>query len=302
MLHARLLKYLDEVARSQSMRRAGERLNVAGSAINRQILALEEALGTKLFDRHPHKVVLTAAGEVLINHVRETLRGMDRSVEQIEALKGLQRGELTIGIASGLAGTLVPEIVQRVRHVFSNIKLSISVKSGPDIATELAAENLDIGLGFNLPTAGLQVWGSKAVPIGAVMSPRHPLSGKASVSIAECAAYPLCVAQLPLTLRDRLDRAFELASVPLRPLVETDSIELMRCTALEAPFITFLSPFDTYRERRAGLLVHVSVRRVFADPESLVLAGRKKGSSPLATRVGEIFRAALDEASWSPTE
>jgi DNA-binding transcriptional LysR family regulator len=296
MLHARLLRYLDEVARCQSMRQAGERLNVAGSAINRQILALEEMLGAKLFERHPHKVVLTAAGEFLIDHVRQTLRGMDKTVGQIEALKGLQRGEVSIGIASGLAGTLIPAVVARVRHTFNRIKLTISIMSASEIVTALTAGDLDLGLGFNLPTDGLQLLGRRPSPLGAVVAPRHPLSARASVSIDECAAYPLCVAKAPLTLRERLDTAFEVASVPFQPAVETDSIELMRCIVLDEPFVTFLSPFDTYRERRAGLLVHVPVQRVFADPEMLVLAARRTGLSPLATRVGEVFRTALGEA------
>jgi DNA-binding transcriptional LysR family regulator len=295
MLHARLLRYLDEVARCQSMRQAGERLNVAGSAINRQILALEESLGTKIFERHPHKVVLTAAGEVLIEHVRRTLRGMDHTVGQIEALKGLQWGEISVGISSGLAGTLMPLLVARVRHMFVNIKLTVRVMSATDIAAALAGDDLDLGLGFNLPIAGLQVLARKSAPLGAVVAPRHPLSERSSVSIDECAAYPVCVARTPLTLRQCLETAFESASIPFRPAVETDSVELMRCMALEEPYVTFLTPFDTFRERRAGLLVHVPVRRVFATPEMLVLACRKKGSSPLASRTGEVLRSALDE-------
>jgi DNA-binding transcriptional LysR family regulator len=296
MLHARLLRYLDEVARCQSMRQAGERLNVAGSAINRQILALEAALGAKLFERHPHKVVLTAAGEVLIEHVRQTLRGMEQSIEQIEALKGMQWGTVSIGISTGLAGTLVPAVVPIVRAMFSHIKLSIGVMTAPDIVAALAAGELDLGLGFNLPTAGLQILGRKVAPLGAVMAAGHELAGRSAVSIAECAAYPLCVAQAPLTLRHRLERAFEAEAVAFRPAVETDSIELMRCLALDGPFITFLSPFDTFRERRAGRLVHVPIPLALADPETLILAARRRGMSPLATRVGEVFRTALDQA------
>ena len=45
MLHSRLLRYLDEVSRLGSIRKAAVRLNVASSAINRQILALENELG-----------------------------------------------------------------------------------------------------------------------------------------------------------------------------------------------------------------------------------------------------------------
>src|SRR5882757_246157 len=78
MLHSRLLKYLDEVARVGSIRKASVRLNVASSAINRQILALENKLGAPIFERMPRRLRLTATGEVLIAHVRETLKGHQR--------------------------------------------------------------------------------------------------------------------------------------------------------------------------------------------------------------------------------
>ena len=62
MLHGRLLRYLDEVARSGSIRKAADRLNVAASAINRQILSLEAELDTPLFERMPGGLRLTASG------------------------------------------------------------------------------------------------------------------------------------------------------------------------------------------------------------------------------------------------
>src|SRR3979490_1225970 len=89
MLHSRLLKYLDEVARVGSIRKASVRLHVASSAINRQILALENEMGAPIFERMPRRLRLTATGEVLIAHVRETLKGHQRVESHIEALKGL---------------------------------------------------------------------------------------------------------------------------------------------------------------------------------------------------------------------
>src|ERR1041384_68849 len=103
MLHSRLLKYLDEVARLGSIRKASAQLNVASSAINRQILALENELGTPIFERMPRRLRLTATGEVLIAHVRDTLKGHARVESHIEALKGLTRGEVTIATMNGLA-------------------------------------------------------------------------------------------------------------------------------------------------------------------------------------------------------
>ena len=63
MLHGRLLSYLDEVARAGSIRKAAERLNVSPTAVNRQILQLEEMLDVQLFQRLPRGMKLTAAGE-----------------------------------------------------------------------------------------------------------------------------------------------------------------------------------------------------------------------------------------------
>ena len=108
MLHSRLLTYVDEVARTGSIRKAASRLNVAASAISRQILALETQLGTPLFQRLPKKLILTAAGEVLIGHIRQTLKELVRAQAKIEELKGLRRGEITVAMMSGLASNLVP--------------------------------------------------------------------------------------------------------------------------------------------------------------------------------------------------
>src|SRR6204780_3313840 len=89
MLHSRLLRYLDEVSRLGSIRKAAVRLNIASSAINRQILALENELGAPIFERMPRRLRLTATGEVLIAHVRDTLKGHQRAQAQIKGLKGL---------------------------------------------------------------------------------------------------------------------------------------------------------------------------------------------------------------------
>src|SRR6202044_898273 len=79
MLHSRLLRNLDEVSPLGTNRKAAVRLTIASSAINRQILALETELGAPIFDRMRRRLRLTATGEVLIAHVRDTLKGHQRA-------------------------------------------------------------------------------------------------------------------------------------------------------------------------------------------------------------------------------
>ena len=61
-IHAPAILYFDKVRRCGSFREAARSLNVASSAVNRQILKLEEELGTPLFERLPSGLRLTAAG------------------------------------------------------------------------------------------------------------------------------------------------------------------------------------------------------------------------------------------------
>ncbi|WP_426239485.1 LysR family transcriptional regulator [Pararhizobium sp. DWP1-1-3] len=93
MLHSRVLRYIDEVARCGSIRAAGERLNVAPSAINKHILQLEEAIGEPLFERLPRGLRLTPAGEILVAHVRRTIKEFSQVEADIRDMKTLQSGD-----------------------------------------------------------------------------------------------------------------------------------------------------------------------------------------------------------------
>src|SRR6202165_35778 len=92
MKHLRIMRYVDEVARTGSIRKAADHLNVTASAVNRRIMDLEEELGAQLFERRPRGVRLTAAGEVLVHYLREQDGEVERMKSQIEDLKGLRRG------------------------------------------------------------------------------------------------------------------------------------------------------------------------------------------------------------------
>src|ERR1700675_1447540 len=66
----RLLTYVDAVARYGSIRKAADTLNIASSALNRQILDLEADLGAPLFERLPRGVRVTSAGEAFLVYAR----------------------------------------------------------------------------------------------------------------------------------------------------------------------------------------------------------------------------------------
>src|SRR6266567_3317774 len=84
MKHMRILQYVDEVARTGSIRKAAERLHVTSSAVNRRIMDLEAELGASLFERWPRGVRLTAAGEIFVHYLRGQIADAERVNSQIE--------------------------------------------------------------------------------------------------------------------------------------------------------------------------------------------------------------------------
>jgi DNA-binding transcriptional LysR family regulator len=295
MLHSRLLNYVDEVARTGSIRKAADHLNVAASAISRQILALETQLGTPIFQRLPKKLILTAAGEVLVGHVRQTLKELTRAQAKIEALKGLRRGEITVAMMSGLASNLVPGTVKEFRVANPRVKLNLTLlNTGMEIQSAVANGEADLGIGFDFSKDGnLKVLARAVARLGAVMTPNHPLAKRNSIRLSECIDYPLVIADTSSAIRPHLDAAFTRVAINPQPIIETNSIEIMRHAAILNDGITFLTPFDIEFERRAGRLVYVTVRELSQDAQTLMLIGHMRGTSAIASALAEMLKSLM---------
>ena len=272
MLHSRLLKYLDEVARLGSIRKASARLNVASSAINRQILALENELGAPIFERMPRRLRLTATGEVLIAHVRETLKGHQRVESHIEALKGLTRGEVTIATMNGLAAGPLPRFLNSILDAHPRVHIRLRVLPLDQMTNAVLTGEADLALSYQ--------------PAAESRHPhrREPRSrawrggvGEASacqarpLRLADCAEFPLAISDHSMTIRPAIDLAFTRANMPLHPTIETNSIEFMKKIARSGQAITFLNPVDVAEEVQAGEIRHLPLHELESHPISLKL-------------------------------
>jgi len=279
MLHARILTYLDEVARLGSIRKAAARLNVASSAINRQILALETQLGAPIFERMPRRLRLTATGEVLIAHVRETLKSGQRVVAQIEALKGLQRGEATIATMNGLAAGPLPGFIAGIVAAHPRVHLRLRVLPLDQIPNAVLTGDADIALGYNFPTPpGLRVVASHDLYLGAVVAPGHPITHRKPARLADCLEFPLVLSDASMTIRPVIDLAFTRVGLPLHPTIETNSIEFMMRIVREGHAITFLNPVDIGVEVARGDLVFIPLHDFRVDPITVKLVVRARGT------------------------
>jgi DNA-binding transcriptional LysR family regulator len=190
-MHAIVLKYFVEVARSGSVRKASEKLFVAASAVNRQILNLEEELGVELFDRLPNGLRLNPAGERLLRHAQETLHDFQVVRTELDALKGERTGHVKVVSMDSLFLDVLPSVVEEFSRAYPAATYTFTTAAPMDVAAVVAAGQADIGCSFlgRLP-AGVAAVSLASMPLGIVMPPGHPLASQEKVSLADCARYP----------------------------------------------------------------------------------------------------------------
>jgi len=256
MLHSRKLQYINEIARCGSIRKAAARLNVASSAINRQILALEAEIGVPIFERLPRGLRLTAAGELCIEHIRDVLKNYERLESRIRGLKMPQAGKVSIVTTVGLAAGPLPEIIAKFIGQHPRVRIQLRNDGGSTTLHPVLTGEVDIGLGFNIPaTPGIRTLANFDVPIGVVLPPGHKLAGTGPISLADVVQERLVLAQTGTSLRDVINLALAPLPVSVEPVVETNASEMLKQLVKSGTGLTLLNPLDVIVECRRGELV-----------------------------------------------
>ncbi len=228
MRHQRLLRYVDEVARTGSIRKAAEKLNLTPSALNRRIQDLEEELGTKIFERLPRGVRLNAAGELIIRHVRDQMADLARVRSQIEDLTGFRRGSVAIGCSQALAKYLLPTEIAAYRKEFPLVEFEVLVRDHGDALRALRDFDVDLAIVFRPePTADFQSLAVAEQRVVAVMAEGHPLAAFAMLRLRDCARYPLALAGESYGGRRLLDEAAVGKSFTFAPAIESNSFDFL---------------------------------------------------------------------------
>jgi DNA-binding transcriptional LysR family regulator len=221
------------------MRKAAAALNVASSALNRQILDLEENLSVQLFERLPRGVRLTSAGEMLLGHVRRVARDFELTRSQIEDLRGLRRGHVRVAAIEAMAGVIGRLIVASQRDQ-PRVSFEYLVTGSREVVSAVLSEEADIGYAFNAPPdRGFQVIAETDETLHAIMSHDHPLSRHETLRLTDCSGYPLLLGDASLGGRHLLDAAAEQASMPLDAVVTGNSVEVMKTIAAGGQGICF---------------------------------------------------------------
>jgi len=115
-LTLRQLQYAVAVADARNFRRAAELCHVSQPSLSAQLAQLEDVLGTRLFERERRPLILTPAGEQIVERARRLLVDTDDLVGAARQLGDPLSGSLRIGVIPTISPYLLPEIVPGIRR------------------------------------------------------------------------------------------------------------------------------------------------------------------------------------------
>jgi len=258
LLVSRFASYFNEIAKAGSLRRAAERLHVAPSALSRHLVTAEAEIGMPLFERLPSGLRLTAAGELLLNGVRNSRRDETRLRTQLDELRGVRRGEISLGIPEGVIGDTLPAALAEFVRQHPPITHRIIVASSKEIWQRVGEGEIDIGLAFNpIRSPALQMIREVGFALGVIVHPQHAFAALSQVKLSSCANEPVILPDRTMSLRDGIDRLAVAARVDFQPIMQASSPGMIKSMVSEGIGIGLLTKIDVVDEVRQGRLVFV---------------------------------------------
>jgi DNA-binding transcriptional LysR family regulator len=214
-MEIRQLKAFLAIAETKTFTAGARRVNVTQAAISMQIRQLEEEVGVPLFTRTPRRVILTEAGERLLDRARRILREHDTALAEIAEIAGAEHGRLRIGSASAMFTTSqLPSILEKLRNKFPNAEITVNSGTSQALVDKIMHGDIDIAF-VSLPVeaANIQTDLLFSDEIVAIAHPSHPLAKQKVISAAALASEQLILGEQGGNTRRMIDDFFQMANV-----------------------------------------------------------------------------------------
>ncbi|MCP1243924.1 LysR family transcriptional regulator [Acetobacter lambici] len=236
-----------EISRHNSVRRAAEVLNVASSALIRQMQMLERAFGAPLMTRTPQGSSLTDAGKKL----REQATQWIDAERQLRAMISQPN---TTRLRLGIMECLLPFVMAQPELQVHTTALKVIVSDTNSLIHQLRMGELDVVIAFNvMDEQDILIRKKRDYDIGLITSSGFAPSGSnGSALLAACADLPLCLPDSSLSLWPRLDGEFTRMRVQPRVLMDTNSVRLIRDYIKRGECMGFLTWLDVVHDLSQG--------------------------------------------------
>ena len=183
------IHYFLEVARRLSFTNAAKALYIAQPTLSKQIAAMEDELGFKLFQRKGHRISLTSAGSLMRIELEKMEASLKTTLSQAQRLEEGTEGHISCALLDIMNPQLIAlPVIERFKEKYPKVELEIVICGFQEIRKRLSEQRIDVAFTkhFELRNiANLHSIPAYAVTPSVLLPASHPLAREADLTISQ---------------------------------------------------------------------------------------------------------------------
>jgi DNA-binding transcriptional LysR family regulator len=228
-MELRQLEHFVAVAEERSFTKAAQRANIVQSGLSMSIRALEEEVGTRLFERSTRGIVLTPAAEAMLPEARRAIAAVASARTAVDATEGLLRGSLRVGVAQATDPHRVARLLGRFNEDYPGVIVKMHQGNGTTLLDGVIEGKLDLAI-CGKPIVCPEVVTTVPLTRGKFVfacGNKHAFANLDKVKLGDLAHERFIEMNRGWVSRQHTDHAFGLAGIKRNIICELDDVVLM---------------------------------------------------------------------------
>ncbi len=254
-----------EVASQLSFSKAGKILFISQPAISKHIKALEDYYKHTLFERKGNTIKLTAAGNLLLSHLKETKKIQNQLEFELSTITDefKAKGELKLGASTTVALYIIPKMLSAFHQKYPEIKLSLLNRNTDTIVKALLDDDIDIGIVEGKKKLSSIIYQSFFKDeVVAICSAKSAIAKKKTLSLDELKNTPVVLREQGSGTLDAVKDVLQKKGIKLSDLkvgIRLAGTEALKNFLREDECLGFLPKGSVTRELKDGDLIAIKI-------------------------------------------
>lgn len=278
------------IASEKSFSRAAEKLLRTQPAVSLALQRLELELGEKLIDRSAKEMILTDAGQTVLDYARRFENLRQEMENALAELRDNSAGRLAIGANESTTLYLLGHI-ERYRKLYPKIKVQVRRSLSSKIPGDLIDGNLELGvISYDPGDARLVSTVLYTDSLVFVVSPRHLFARRRSISISDLGRETFIAHNVVSPYREVVIREFQRHKVPLNMEVEMPTVETIRRLVEDNQGVAFLPRMCVEKDLDQRTLCEVKVKEMQVERKIRLVYPSRRALSHAAQAFLEVVK------------
>lgn len=280
------------VATYGGFHRAAAALRVSQPAVSARIHALEDSLGTRLFERGPGSFSLSPAGKILRSHAEQLLRQVAIARQAVHELRPVSGGAVPIAASLSICTYLLPDVLKQYQSDHPDVVVSVRSGNSAQVLKMVLDGDVDFGLARSLHHPEVETISLRDDPLMLVGHPRHPATAHRKISLEQLESLPLIAYDRGSSDWTLMNGLFRRVGRLPNIVLEVETIEACKRMVLRKLGVAFLPQIAVHDELHTRKLLSIEITDAETLRRSLdVILPRHHPLSPSARQLLDRVRA-----------